>query len=244
MRTGARVFHSDGQQDRKARAARSKARHHSRLRWLATPGAALRQRHGPRTLPDRRDDHGGGSAAYRAGESHLRAGGVIARRRSHGKKDYRESAAGREILHGGHRAWGGDAAGGRTLSGSHTFWAMLCHGRYAGRNEGVFGETGGGVQREVTDVVQNLEREFCVGGSRMAEDQKFGKIDGGLSADGLRFGIVVSRFNSFITERLLQGSVDALERAGASSKHIDVAHVPGSFELPLTAKRLATGGKY
>jgi len=78
----------------------------------------------------------------------------------------------------------------------------------------------------------------------MAENKKFGKIDGSLSAEGLRFGIVVSRFNSFITERLLQGAVDALECAGASSKSIDVAHVPGSFELPLTAKKLATTGKY
>src|SRR5208337_1453313 len=77
----------------------------------------------------------------------------------------------------------------------------------------------------------------------MAEYDKFGKIDGGLNADDLRFGIVVSRFNSFITERLLQGSVDALKRAGASSKNIDVAHVPGSFELPLTAKKLVTTGK-
>lgn len=78
----------------------------------------------------------------------------------------------------------------------------------------------------------------------MVENHKFGKIDGGLSADGLRFGIVVSRFNSFITERLLQGAVDALERAGAGSKNIDVARVPGSFELPLTAKKLAMTGKY
>jgi len=78
----------------------------------------------------------------------------------------------------------------------------------------------------------------------MAGNQKFGKIDGGLSAEGLRFGIVVSRFNSFITERLLQGAVDALARAGAGSKNIDVARVPGSFELPLTAKKLATTGEY
>jgi len=78
----------------------------------------------------------------------------------------------------------------------------------------------------------------------MAENHKFGKIDGGLGADGLRFGITVSRFNSFITERLLQGAVDALERAGAGSKNIDVARVPGSFELPLTAKKLAMTGKY
>jgi 6,7-dimethyl-8-ribityllumazine synthase len=71
-----------------------------------------------------------------------------------------------------------------------------------------------------------------------------GKIDGGLGAAGLRFGIVVSRFNSFITERLLAAAVDALERAGASSKDVDVIHVPGSFELPLTAKKLAATGRY
>ncbi len=71
-----------------------------------------------------------------------------------------------------------------------------------------------------------------------------GKIDGGLSAAGLRFGIVVSRFNSFITERLLAAAVDALERAGAGGKDVDVAHVPGSFELPLTAKKLAATGRY
>jgi len=55
-----------------------------------------------------------------------------------------------------------------------------------------------------------------------------GKIDGGLSAAGLRFGIVVSRFNSFITERLLAASVDALERAGAAGKDVDVVRVPGA----------------
>jgi 6,7-dimethyl-8-ribityllumazine synthase len=71
-----------------------------------------------------------------------------------------------------------------------------------------------------------------------------GKIDGGLSAVGLRFGIVVSRFNSFITERLLTAAVDALERAGAAGKDVDVVHVPGSFELPLASKKLALTGKY
>src|SRR6202162_6497823 len=69
-------------------------------------------------------------------------------------------------------------------------------------------------------------------------------IDGGLSAAGFRFGIVVSRFNSFITERLLAAAVDALERAGAGSKDVDVVHVPGAFELPLAAKKLAATGKY
>ena len=71
-----------------------------------------------------------------------------------------------------------------------------------------------------------------------------GKIEGGLSAAGLRFGIAVSRFNSFITERLLAAAVDALERAGAASKDVDVVRVPGSFELPLTAKKLALTGRY
>ena len=70
------------------------------------------------------------------------------------------------------------------------------------------------------------------------------KIDGGLSAAGLRFGIVVSRFNSFITDRLLIAATDALERGGAESKDVDVVHVPGSFELPLAAKKMAAMGKY
>src|SRR6202790_4963834 len=71
-----------------------------------------------------------------------------------------------------------------------------------------------------------------------------GSMDGELSAVGLRFGIVVSRFNSFITERLLAAAVDALERAGAASQDVDVVRVPGSFELPLTAKKLAMAGRY
>jgi 6,7-dimethyl-8-ribityllumazine synthase len=78
----------------------------------------------------------------------------------------------------------------------------------------------------------------------MAEKLNPGKIDGAINAEGLRFAVVVSRFNSFITERLLQGAVDALERSGAISSNVDVVHVPGSFELPLTAKRLAETGRY
>ena len=78
----------------------------------------------------------------------------------------------------------------------------------------------------------------------MAEKSKPGKIDGSLSAAGFRFGIAVSRFNSFITERLVAAAVDALERAGAGSKDVDVVHVPGAFELPLTAKKMAATGKY
>ena len=66
-----------------------------------------------------------------------------------------------------------------------------------------------------------------------------------MNAAGLRISaVVVSRFNSFITERLLQGAVDALERSGAGNTDVDVVHVPGSFELPLTAKKAAQSGRY
>jgi 6,7-dimethyl-8-ribityllumazine synthase len=71
-----------------------------------------------------------------------------------------------------------------------------------------------------------------------------GEIRGDLKAGGLRFGIVVSRFNSFITERLLSAALDALARAGASEKEVDVVRVPGSFELPLAAKKLALTRRY
>src|ERR1700687_5017249 len=63
------------------------------------------------------------------------------------------------------------------------------------------------------------------------------------NAAGLRFALVVSRFNSFITDRLLAGAVDALEAAGADAENIVVVHFPGSFEIPLAAKKLAEGGK-
>jgi 6,7-dimethyl-8-ribityllumazine synthase len=78
----------------------------------------------------------------------------------------------------------------------------------------------------------------------MAEKIQPGMVSGELGAAGLRFGIVVSRFNSFITERLLSAAVDALQRAGASSKDVDVVHVPGAFELPLAAKKLAATRRY
>ncbi len=68
-------------------------------------------------------------------------------------------------------------------------------------------------------------------------------IRAGANAAGLRFALVVSRFNSFITDRLLAGAMDALEAAGADEEDILAVHVPGSFEIPLTAKKLAAGGK-
>jgi 6,7-dimethyl-8-ribityllumazine synthase len=69
------------------------------------------------------------------------------------------------------------------------------------------------------------------------------EIRASANAAGLRFALVVSRFNSFITDRLLAGAVDALEASGAEAENITAVHVPGSFEIPLTAKKLAAGGK-
>src|ERR1700693_3924581 len=68
------------------------------------------------------------------------------------------------------------------------------------------------------------------------------EIRAGANAAGLRFALVVSRFNSFITDRLLAGAVDALEASGAGMGKIVGVSVPGSFEIPLTAKKLAEGG--
>ena len=69
-------------------------------------------------------------------------------------------------------------------------------------------------------------------------------IEGNLDAKGLTFGIVVSRFNSFICERLLEGAVDALVRHGATEADITVARIPGAFEIPLAAKTMAASQKF
>lgn len=69
-------------------------------------------------------------------------------------------------------------------------------------------------------------------------------IEGNLKAEGKRFAIVVSRFNAFITERLLGGALDGLRRTGARSKDIEIMRVPGSFELPSAARMLAESGKF
>jgi len=65
-----------------------------------------------------------------------------------------------------------------------------------------------------------------------------------LDASGLRFAVVVSRFNNLITERLLRGAIEALEKSGAAKTDIEIVEVPGAFELPLAAKKLATKGEY
>ncbi|RJQ41377.1 MAG: 6,7-dimethyl-8-ribityllumazine synthase [Nitrospiraceae bacterium] len=69
-------------------------------------------------------------------------------------------------------------------------------------------------------------------------------LEGELQAKGLKFAIIVSRFNDFITSKLLEGAKDALLRHGAKEEDIDIARVPGSFEIPLVAKKLASKGTY
>lgn len=69
-------------------------------------------------------------------------------------------------------------------------------------------------------------------------------INGNLTAEGLKFAIVVGRFNSLITEKLLEGALDCIERHNGNPENITVVRVPGSFEIPLTAKKLAKSGKY
>ena len=69
-------------------------------------------------------------------------------------------------------------------------------------------------------------------------------FEGNLQAKGKKFGIVLSRFNSFIAERLLEGAMDALVRSGASDKDIEVARVPGAYEIPLIAQKMARSKRY
>lgn len=69
-------------------------------------------------------------------------------------------------------------------------------------------------------------------------------IEGQLDAKGLKFALVAGRFNDFITERLVGGAVDYLTRHGGDRADITLVRVPGAFEIPLAAKKLATSGKY
>ncbi len=78
----------------------------------------------------------------------------------------------------------------------------------------------------------------------MTNHSKPNTVRGELNAAGLRFGIVVSQFNNFITDRLLAGALDALERSGANEKQIKIVRVPGAFELPIVAKKLAATGRF
>ncbi len=69
-------------------------------------------------------------------------------------------------------------------------------------------------------------------------------VQGDLNAKGLKFGIIASRFNDFITARLLDGAMDGLLRHGALDADIEVVRVPGAFEIPLVAQKMAKAGKY
>ena len=69
-------------------------------------------------------------------------------------------------------------------------------------------------------------------------------IEGEISAKGIKFAIVISRFNDFICQRLLDGALDALKRHGASDDQITIVKVPGAFEIPSMAKRLSLGGRF
>lgn len=70
------------------------------------------------------------------------------------------------------------------------------------------------------------------------------KIEGDLIVKGARFGIVITRWNSFVVENLLNGAVDALKRHGADESNIEVLYVPGAFEIPLAVKKMAASKKY
>jgi len=69
-------------------------------------------------------------------------------------------------------------------------------------------------------------------------------IEAKLLAEGKKFGLVVSRFNNFITERLLEGALDGLLRSGGRDEDIEIVKVPGAFEIPLIAKKMAATGRY
>src|SRR6266850_6632466 len=158
MRAGAFVHHSNREQDGETRPAGSEVGDTAGLWRIATACAALRQRGGARTLLDRRNDYGGRSAARRIGESYLRTGGADSRGGSDGEKNHRQRAAGREVHDGSDRARRRDAPGRRALPGSDAFWVGLRDGRYARRNESVFGEKAAAVQGKVEEV-QEVDEE-------------------------------------------------------------------------------------
>src|SRR5271156_1741242 len=78
----------------------------------------------------------------------------------------------------------------------------------------------------------------------MSGKLKPANVRGGLSAAGLRIGVVASQFNSFITDRLLAGALDAVQQAGGPGGEIEIVRVPGSFELPIVAKKLAASERF
>jgi 6,7-dimethyl-8-ribityllumazine synthase len=107
------------------------------------------------------------------------------------------------------------------------------------------------IHREIHDTSYGARMfEVEAGGLRIAfltYAKKPGEtrgMEGRLDARGKRFALVVSRFNSFITERLLDGALQALRQCGAKSEDLTIVHVPGAFEIPTAARQLAESGKY
>jgi 6,7-dimethyl-8-ribityllumazine synthase len=78
----------------------------------------------------------------------------------------------------------------------------------------------------------------------MEKNDMIQTYEGKLDAKGLKFVIIVSRFNGFVTDRMVEGALDVLLRHNASESNIDIIKVPGSFELPLAVKRAARSAKY
>ena len=79
---------------------------------------------------------------------------------------------------------------------------------------------------------------------RVKEAKMTKTLEGKLTAKGLKFGIVLSRFNNFVGERLLEGAMDALRRSGAEEGDCSVVRVPGAFEIPLATKKMVKSGRY
>lgn len=107
------------------------------------------------------------------------------------------------------------------------------------------------IQREISDTPYGARLfEVGAGGLRigfLTYARKPGEdrgLEGELSASGKRFALVVSRFNSFITERLLDGALQALRQCGASASDVTIVHVPGAFEVPAAARQLAETKRY
>lgn len=86
---------------------------------------------------------------------------------------------------------------------------------------------------------------ICINGKSIKrKDKIMNKIEGKVVADGIKIGIVASRFNEFIVSKLVGGAVDGLVRHDVKDEDISVAWVPGAFEIPLAAKKMAVSGKY
>src|SRR6202044_648044 len=98
-------------------------------------------------------------------------------------------------------------------------------------------------EARVTEKKRNHDRASKLSAELVAEP-KLRAVEGALNAAGKRFGIVVARFNAFITERILQSSYDGLVRCGAAKRDIEIVRVPGAFEIPSAARTLAENGKY